>query len=78
MEKRNVCISDDFGMNFVVIETDKAREEIEKFCFAYCRQEETGIIEMTISEVGKMVFDSNITEGNPPEYKETYFIEDYR
>lgn len=74
--KRNIRIYDN-PVDFVVIETEKSKAEIENFCKVYCYQIENDCYTITPDAIGKLLFDTEISSGDAPEYVESYCLGDY-
>jgi len=74
--KRNICIYDN-PVDFVVIETEKSKAEIENFCKSYCYQIENDCYKITPDAIGNLLYDTEISAGDAPEYVESYCLGDY-
>lgn len=75
--KRNIRISDNFGRDFVIIETDKSPGAIEEYCRLYCYQIDNRCYTLTPDAIGELLFDTEISVGEPPAAVEDYYLEDY-
>lgn len=74
--KRNIMISD--CIDYVIIETEKTKQEIEDFCKTYCYQIENDCYTIKPETIGKLLYDTEINwECEPPTATEFYRLENY-